>query len=157
MKMFAPYWRTIAVTVVQDLHRRPQITQLLSDLLAMSVSEFLVLTQVHTIPFFVLRKRQDILQRIADASGHSIMTLCREHNNMVAILSHILLQTSTDVETLVMGLLKSISPEFNHVDCAELLKSEPQATAAELLKFAGENNETKRLKVRTIIFWLVRR
>ncbi|KAL9130247.1 MAG: hypothetical protein Q9217_001540 [Psora testacea] len=146
MKMFAPYWRTVAVTVVQDLQRRPQIAQQVSDLLAMGVSDFLVLTQAYTIPFFVLRKRQDILQRIADASGQSIMTLCREHNNMAAILSNILLQTSTDAESLVMALLKSISPEFSKVDCAELLKSEPQATAAELLKFASDNDEMKRPK-----------
>ncbi|KAL9104639.1 MAG: hypothetical protein Q9163_000443 [Psora crenata] len=146
MKLFAPYWRTLAVTVVQDLQRLPQIAQQVSELLAMSVSDFLVLTQVHTIPFFVLRKRQDSLQRIADASGLSIMALCREHNNMAAILSNILLETSTDAESLVMALLKAVSPDFNSVDCAELLKSEPQATAAELLKFAGDNDEINRPK-----------
>ena len=144
MKLFAPYWRTVAVIVVQDLQRRPQIAQQISDLLAMSVQEYLNLTKVHIIPYFVLRKRQDILQRIADASGQSVMALCREHNNMAAILSSILLQSSSDVESLMLSLLSSISPDFNNVDCAELLKSEPQATAAELLKFTGDCDEAKR-------------
>ena len=147
MKLFAPYWRTIAVTVIQDIHRRPQIVQQISDLLAMSVSDFLSMTQVHTVPFFVLTKKQDILQRIADACGQSIMVLCREHNNLAAFLSCVLLRTSSDVESLVMALLNSVSPEFGNVDCAELLKSEPQSTAAELLRAAGENDEVKRPKV----------
>ncbi len=147
MKLFAPYWRTIAVTVVQDIQRRPQIAQQISDLLAMSVSDFLSMTQVHTVPFFVLTKKQDVLQRIADACGQSIMVLCREHNNLAAILSCVLLQTSSDVESLVMALLNAVSPEFGNVDCAELLKSEPQSTASELLRAAGENDEIKRPKV----------
>ena len=147
MKLFAPYWRTIAVTVVQDIHRRPQIVQQISDLLAMSVSDFLSMTQVHTVPFFVLTKRQDVLQRIADACGQSIMVLCREHNNLAAILSCVLLRTSSDVESLVMALLNAVSPEFGNVDCADLLKSEPQATASELLRAAGENDEVERPKV----------
>ena len=147
MKLFAPYWRTIAVTVVQDIHRRPQVAQQISDLLAMSVSGFLSMTQVHTVPFLVLTKKQEVLQRIADACGQSIMVLCREHNNLAAILSCVLLRTSSDVESLVMALLNSISPEFANVDCAELLKSEPQSTAAELLRAAGENDDVKRPKV----------
>ena len=147
MKLFAPYWRTIAVTVVQDIYRRPQIAQQISELLAMSVSDFLSMTQAHTVPFFVLTKKQDILQRIADACGQSIMVLCREHNNLAAILSCVLLRTSSDVESLVMALLNAVSPEFANVDCAELLKSEPQSTASELLKAAGENDEVIRSKV----------
>ena len=147
MKLFAPYWRTIAVTVVQNIHRRPQIVQQVSDLLAMSVSDFLSMTQAHTVPYFVLTKKQDVLQRIADACGQSIMVLCKEHNNLAAILSCVLLRTSSDVENVVMALLNAISPEFGNVDCADLLKSEPQATASELLKAAGEDDDIKRAKV----------
>ena len=147
MKLFAPYWRTIAVTVVQNIHRRPQIVQQVSDLLAMSVSDFLSMTQAHTVPYFVLTKKQDVLQRIADACGQSIMVLCRGHNNLAAILSCVLLRTSSDVENLVMALLNAVSPEFGNVDCADLLKSEPQATASELLRAASEDDDIKRLKV----------
>ena len=147
MKLFAPYWRTIAVTVVQDLHRRPQIAQQLSDLLAMSVSEFLAMTQVHTVPFFVLTKKHDILQRIADACGDSIMALCREHNNLAAILSCVLLRTSANVEDLIMTLLNAVSSEFSNVDCTDLLRSEPQATASELLKAAGEDGGAQKARV----------
>ena len=147
MRLFAPYWRTIAVAVVQDLHRRPQIAHQISDMLATSVADFLTLTQVHTVPFCVLTKRKDVLQRIADACGQSIMALCREHNNLAAILSCILLRGSHNVESLVMTLLNAVSPEFSNVDCAELLKSEPQATASELLRVAGGNDEIRKSRV----------
>lgn len=139
MKLFAPYWRTIAVTIVQDLYRRPQIAQQVSELLAMNVPDFLVLTQMHTIPYFVLQRRHEILQRIADACGLTIMTVCREHSNLAAILSSVLLKISDDVEAQMMALLNGVSPEFASVNCADLLKSEPQATATELLKIAGED------------------
>ena len=152
--MFAPYWRTVAVNVVKDLHRRPQIAQQMSDLLSMSVSEYLSMTQVYTIPNLVLTKKQDILQRVADACGKSIMALCRDHNNLAAILSCILLQNASEVGNLVMALLNAVSPEFSNVDCAELLKSEPQATASELLKVAGEDDDVYREKVKPAFHFL---
>ncbi|KAL6718301.1 serine/threonine-protein kinase M1 [Lecanora helva] len=154
MKLFAPYWRTVAVTVAQDLHRRPQIAQQISDLLALSVSDFLCLTQVHTVPFFVLTKKQDVLQRIANACGTSIMALCREHNNLAAILSCVLLKSPSDAEGLVISLLNAVSPEFNNVDCAELLRSEPQATASELLKAAGEVDGVKKSRAHQALEFL---
>ena len=154
-RLFTPYWRTVAVTAVQNIQRRPQIIQQLADLLGMSVSDLLVQTQVHTVPFFVLTKRQDALQRIAEACNQSTMALCQEHQNLAAILSNILLQPSADSESLVMALLNSVSPDFKNVDCAELLKSEPQASAAELLKFAGEGEETRTSQVSHDITTLV--
>ena len=148
MKLFAPYWRTVAVTVLQDIHRRPQVIQQVADLLAMNVSDFLVMTQVHTVPYFVLTKKQDVLQRIAEASSLSVMALCREHNNLAATLATLMIQTSTETETLVMTILYAASPEFNNVNCLELLRSEPQATAAELLKLGVDNAVEALTKVR---------
>ena len=149
LKIFAPYWRTIAVTVVQNLQNRPQVAQNVADLLGKSVDAFLLLTQVHLVPYLVLGKRRDILQRIADANNQSVLELCREPNNMAGILANILLQASGDVENLVVSLLNSVSPDFSNVDCEELLKSEPQATATELLKFAGDLSDERRVMVRS--------
>ena len=113
----------------------------------MNVADFLSMTQVYTVPVFVLTKKKAILQRIADACGQSVMVLCREHSNLAAILSCVLLRTSSDVENIVMNLLNAVSPEFCNVDCAELLKSEPQATASELLRAAGESDDLTKIKV----------
>lgn len=144
-----PYWRTIAQYVVKDLLRRPQVAQHLSDLLAMSVSEFLCLTQVYTIPFLVLTKKRDILQKIADACGCTIMPLCMDHNNMAAILSCILLQPSEDVEIVIMALFNAASPDFSQLDHIDLIRAEPILTASELLKAASEDDLALRSRVST--------
>ena len=147
MRLFTPYWRTIAITVVQDLQRRPQVAQQMSDLLAMTVTDFLRLTQYHTTPYLVLTKKRDILQRVADACGRSIKDQCMDHNNLAAVLAYILLQPSKDTEDMIMGLLRAASSEFDHVDCAELVKGEPMLTASELLKAAGEDDDLKKSRV----------
>ena len=147
MRLFTPYWRTIATTVVQDLQRRPQVAQQMSDLLAMTVTDFLRLTQYHTTPFLVLTKKRNILQRVAGACGRSIKDQCMDHNNLAAILASILMQPSTNTEEMIMGLLRAVSSEFDNVDCAELVKGEPMLTASELLKAAGEDDDSKRSRV----------
>lgn len=147
MRLFMPYWRTIAPTVVKDLQRRPQIAQYLSDLLAMNVSEFLCLTQVHTVPYLVLTKKKDTLQRIADASGRTTKALCMDHNNMAATLACILLHSSDDLENVIMTLLNAVTSEFSNIDCMELVNAEPILTASELLKAASDDNNVKKSKV----------
>lgn len=149
MRLFTPYWRTIAITVVKELQTRPQIAQQLSDLLVLSVPDFLVLTQTFTIPYLILTKRREILQRIAQARGSdcSLWTLCTDTTNMAAILAYLLIQPSTDIESMIIALLTEITPEFSNVDLAELAKAEPITIATELLKAAAEDDEVKRAKV----------
>lgn len=149
IKLFMPYWRTIAPHVVKDLLRRPQVAQHLSDLLSMSVSEFLCLTQVYTVPLLVLTKKRDILQKIADACGQTIMQLCMDHNNMAAILSCILLQPSEDMENVIVALFNAASPDFSQLDHIDIIRAEPILTASELLKAASEDDPSLRTRVST--------
>ena len=149
MRLFEPYWRTIAVVIVKDLQSRPQIVQRVCDLLNMTVSQFLQITQFYTIPYLIATKRKDLLQRIVTACGpeHSIKSLCMGHAQLAAILSFLLLQPSTDQETMIMSLLKEASPDFKDADIVELMKSEPMLTAFELLKVAGEEEEERSARV----------
>ncbi|KAL8891174.1 MAG: hypothetical protein Q9215_001770 [Flavoplaca cf. flavocitrina] len=143
-RLLAPYWRTLAPTVAQDLQRRPQIAQYLSDLMSVNVAELLRLTQAYTIPYLVLTKQQHILQRVADACGRSIKDLCMEPVNTSAILAYILLRSASDAEITIMTAFQSASSEFLNVDCAELIKAEPVLIASELLKAAGDaDDDTK--------------
>ena len=148
MRLFAPYWRTIATAVVNDLMRRPQVVQQLADLLAVTVADFLVFTQAYTIPYLVLTKKRDILQRIADSAGRSTKQLCMDHSNLAATLACILLQESDDMEGLIIALFSNISPEFAKIHYTDLLKAEQPLTAAELLKSAPDNDGTSKPKVR---------
>lgn len=66
---------------------------------------------------------------------------------MAAILAYLLIQPSTDIESMIIALLTEITPEFRTVDLAELAKAEPITIATELLKAAAEDDEAKRPKV----------
>lgn len=143
MRLFAPYWRTIATAVVIDLLRKPQVVQQMSDLLAMTVPDFLLFTQTYTVPYLVLTKKRDILQRIADSCNRSPKSLCMEHNNWAAILASTLLQESSDIENLIMGLFSTVTPEFGKIHYTELLKAEQPLTAGEILKAASEDESRK--------------
>ncbi|KAL9039802.1 MAG: hypothetical protein Q9180_002315, partial [Flavoplaca navasiana] len=145
-RLLAPYWRTLAPTVAQDLQRRPQIAQYLSDLMSVTVAELLRLTQTYTLPYLVLTKQQNILQRIADACGRSIKDLCMEPVNTSAILAYILLRSTSDAENTIMTAFQSVSSEFLNVDCAELIKAEPVLIASELLKAAGDADDATKPK-----------
>ena len=147
MRIFTPFWRTIAVTVVKDLQSRPQIAQQVSELLGTSVAEFLNLTQVYTIPHLVMTKKMDILQRVADASNLDIWSLCIDRTNMAAIIAYIMLQPSQDIATLVMVSLRAADPGFQSIDLTELLKAEPVSLAVHLLKAAEDDDILKRPRV----------
>ena len=149
MRLFDPYWRTIATTVIKDLHTRPQITQRICDLLNIKVPDFLILTQTYTVPYLISAKKRSILQRIADARGsdQSIWSLCTEPANMAAILVYLLLQSSTDVEHMVMASLLETSPDFKDFDLEKAINSLPIPIACELLKIAGEEDEEKKTRV----------
>ena len=147
MRLFAPYWRTIAVGVVNDLLRRPQTVQQMSDLLSMTVTDFLSFTQMFTLPYLIVTKKRDILQRISDACNRSPKSLCMEHHNWAAILTNILMQDTDDVEQLMMGLLAPVSSDFAKIHYSELLKAEQPLTAGELLKVATEDEPLKIEKV----------
>ncbi|KAL8735716.1 MAG: hypothetical protein Q9181_002719 [Wetmoreana brouardii] len=153
-RFLEPYWRTLAPTVVQDLQRRPQIAQYLSDLISVTVAGLLRLTQTHTLPYLVLTKRRDIVQRIADACNRSVKELCMEHSNMSNILAYIMLQSSSETEITIMTAFEVVSSEFANVNCSELVKAEPVLIASELLKASGELDEASKSKAFEALYFL---
>ena len=66
-----------------------------------------------------------------------------EHKNMANIVALILLRSSNDTESTVMSLLNAATPDFNNVDCAELVKTEPVLIASELLKATSELDDLR--------------
>ena len=146
-KLFEPYWRTVAITVVKSLQNRPQIAQQMSDLLSIDVRAFLRLTQQFTVPYLVLTKRKEILQRIADARAPpypSVASLCMDRGNMPNILAYLLLHTApNDWEITILSLLREVSPNFASVDLVEIVRIESLLTVIELLKAAGEAEDDK--------------
>ncbi|KAH8660790.1 protein kinase-like protein rad3 [Tricladium varicosporioides] len=144
-RMFSSFWDTVAIEAVKDLLNRPQTTQLMADLLGISVSEFLVLTQSFTLPWLVLHGKSDVIKRISEArKDKEIWSTLMETSNLVAIMPLLLIQDVQDTEIFVMALFKAISSKFKHLDFAELVRIEPAQQAFNLLKIAAEADESKK-------------
>lgn len=147
-RLCSPYWATVAVEVVKELLVKPQTTQLMADLLGMSVSEFLVLTQCHTVPWLILNKHIDVVGRISEArKDPEVFKICLDPLNLCPMLALLLVQNVTEPETYIMGLLRPVHPRFKEIDLAELIRCEPASTALCLLKAAGEADDSKKSRV----------
>ena len=145
--LFKPFWRTIAVSVVQDLLCRPQKIQLLSDFLQIGVDRFLLLTQQDTLPSLILTKKRDILQRLALARGPrtKVEDICLQpRTNLAAILALLLLQPSPDIEATATAILADTVPALRDHDLVSLIKLDPMLIAAEMLKVAGDEDPSRK-------------
>ena len=150
VELFRPFWRSVAPDVVKDLTTCPQKAQQLSDLLGLNggVDELLVLTQAETVPFLVLTKRHDILQRIAQARKSTQLQelIMDPPRNLAGVLSRLLLE-SGDTEHAAASLLQDAAPNLRN-RFVEVVKIDPILTACEMLKAAGDSDERARLRVR---------
>jgi len=148
--MLKPFWRSIATSVVKDLHTRPQKIQQLSDLFGISVNQFLHSTQPATVPSLVLMKKKDVLQRIAFACGPTkqIFDICKQPpRTLAATLALLLQQQSSNIEELTMEHLCEVAPEFRNFSLLEWLQIGVIPITCEMLKAASDRNEDKRPNV----------
>ena len=147
-RLFSPFWGNIANEAVKNLLVKPQTSQLMADLLGISVSGFLLLTQSYSLPWLVLAKKGDVIQRIAEArKDANDWAVIMAPSNMVPILALLLIQSVSDMEVFIMSLLRSISTKFKDKELEELIRIEPASQALHLLKAAGEADESKKSRV----------
>lgn len=149
MDLFRPFWSSVALSAVRDLHSRPQKVQSLCELLRIDIDRFLVLTQHYTIPTLVLTRKRDILQRIAAArgKGESIHQLCvQPATNLAAILALLLNQPVADPEEEALRCLSDVSPSFRGIDLTSLVKIDPVLAACEMLKQSGDSAENQKAR-----------
>lgn len=146
--LFRPYWHSLGIGVVQDITHSPQKCQQVADLLGFSVSHFLQLTQADTIPFLVLGRRRDVLQKLASSRGKiiSVWKMCMQPRNLTAILSLLVAQNPVHLESFIVECLGQASDDFKHEDLSNLMKMDPIPVACEVLRLAGDN-PTMREKV----------
>lgn len=147
-RLFSPFWGVVAIDPVEDLLVRPQSAQLLSDLLRVSVSEFLIMTQSHTLPYLVMTRKIEVINRISAVTGEDNAQLLMHKENLVAVLALLLQQNVPDMETYIMTLLKAVSRQFADVDFVSILQNGPCEQALHLLKAAAEADDSKKSRVR---------
>lgn len=131
--LFSPYWRTLSIPIIRNLQSRPDMAQKVCDLMNIKVADLLTLTKVHTLPYLVLTRKQDIIARIAAADDSSPGTLCRERHTLAAVLAYLLGQPSADPEGMIMSLLLDVSEDFKDYDVAHWLRTEPMLISCHLL------------------------
>ncbi|KAL2181037.1 phosphatidyl inositol 3-kinase-like protein [Thermothelomyces heterothallicus CBS 202.75] len=147
-QLFEPFWGNLAFSVVKDLVTKPQTAQLVADLMQISVSDLLRMLQKHALPWLVLTKKREVIQKIAEARGDKeIWETCMDANNLPSILSLLLIQDAPDIAAHTMSLLGHISPRVNSFELAELLRTDPLTIALELFKAAADASEARKARV----------
>lgn len=145
--LLRPFWRTLAITAVNSLQRRPQIAQQLSDFLNLGIDEWLMLTEVYVLPHLVLAGKADLIAKMAARRELSTFALCTNKENLAAILAFLLALPSSDPATTILRTLGNICEEFSTSNLSELARIEPILTACNLLKSAAEAGDGQANKV----------
>ncbi|KAF8859864.1 protein kinase-like protein rad3 [Acephala macrosclerotiorum] len=147
-RLFSAFWGVVAIEAVKDLLVRPQTSQLMADLLKISVTEFLILTQSYTLPYLIMTKKIDVISRIAEASNKNNFNLLMHKDNLVSVIALLLQQSVADMETYVLSLLRLADVEFKNYDLNTLLRIGASEKALLLLKAAAEADDSKKSRIR---------
>ncbi|TWU75172.1 serine/threonine-protein kinase M1 [Metarhizium rileyi] len=125
--------------------QRPQRSRAIAELLQISVNELLLLVQTHALPWLVLDKRHDVIQKFAEARQEKDTWMqIMDGSNLAATLALLLVQETDDIEKFTKSRLDEISPHFHPQSLLELFRSEPVLIALELFKMAAGADENKR-------------
>ena len=147
-QLFEPFWASLAFSVVKDSATKPQTARLVADLMHMSVSGLLLVLQKHALPWLVLTKKREVIQKITEARGETeTWQTCMDHANLPSILALLLVQDAPDIAAHAMSLLGHVSSHTNGFELVELLRTDPLTIALELFKAGAEANETRKARV----------
>lgn len=147
-RLFEPFWPNLAYMVTKDMVQRPQMSRTIAELLQVSVNELLLLIQTHALPWLVLDKQKDVIQKIAEARRESEIWLpLIDPANLAATLALLLVQDVEDIASFAKSRLDELSAHFQLEPLANLLQVEPVLTVIELLKAAGDADETRKALV----------
>lgn len=127
---------------------RPQQSRAIAELLQISVNDLLLLIQTHALPWLVLDKRNDVIQKIADARQEpGIWQPLLDNANLAAILSLLMIQEPDNIETFIKSRLEEISPHFRPHSIIDMIQIEPVLIVIELLKAAAEADDERKQSV----------
>jgi serine/threonine-protein kinase ATR len=147
-QLFQPFWPILAFSVVKDLVSKPQTARLVADLLQMSVLDLLLMLQKHALPWLVLTKKREVIQKITEARGETeTWQPCMDPANLPSILTLLLVQDVPDIAAHSMSLLGHVSSHLDKFELVELLRTEPLIIALELFKAASGANEARKARV----------
>ncbi|RYP19412.1 hypothetical protein DL765_003385 [Monosporascus sp. GIB2] len=148
-QLLEPFWRSLAFSAVKDCVTQPKLIRILAELMLMNIQDLILYIHGHAMPWLVLTKKRDIIQKIAEVRGEEEpWQPCLDNANLGPILALLLVQEVSDVQEYSMTLLRQISSHFDGLSLVELLQMEPLITTLELLKAAGDADETHKPHIR---------
>ncbi|KAK4042470.1 hypothetical protein C8A01DRAFT_44486 [Parachaetomium inaequale] len=151
-RLFQPFWANLAFSVVKDLVSKPQTAQLVADLMQMSVSDLLLLLQKHALPWLVLTKKREVIQKITEARGDAqTFKTFMDTANLPSILALLLVQDAPDIAAHTMSLLGHVSPGMDRFELVDLLRTDPLTIALELFMAGSDANQARKARVRAAL------
>ena len=148
-RLFEPFWKSLAYMTTKDMVHRPQQSRAIAELLQIPVNDLLLLIQTHALPWLVLDKRRDVIQKIAEARQEKeLWQPLMDGTNLAATLALLLVQDPDNMEGFAKSRLNEISPHFHSLTLLDLFQSEPVFIAMELLKSAAGADAARRQVVR---------
>ena len=142
--LMEPYWRNLAYLTTKNMNRNPQASRAVAELLQLSINELLLLIQSHALPWLVLHKSNDVIQKIAEARQEKEIwrPLVDDSNNLATTLSLLLMQDQGFEGAFAKQRLDSVSRDFESSTIHSLLQKEPVLVSLELLKAAADQDPT---------------
>jgi len=127
---------------------RPQTIQAIAEMLHITVRELLLLIQTHALPWLVLTKKKDIIQKIAEARQEKeLWRTVMDPANLGPIVALLLVQDVPQVEQFAKARFNDVSGHFQTQKITDLVLAESPAVVLELLKAAGDAGEDQNHKV----------
>jgi len=149
-RLFQPFWPSLAFSVVKDLVSKPQTASKIAELLQLQggVQELLRLLQQQALPWLVLNRKRDVIQKIAEARGETeSCEPCLDTINLSSILALLLVQDVPNVAEFSMSLLRAASSQFDNSELVDLLRTDPLLMTLELFKLAADGDEARKARV----------
>ncbi|EGX95160.1 phosphatidylinositol 3- and 4-kinase, putative [Cordyceps militaris CM01] len=154
-RLLEPYWKSLAYMATKDMVRGPQRSRAIAELLQISVNDLLLLIQTHALPWLVLDKRTEVIQKFAEARQDSLgWEPLMDNANMAAILSLLMIQETDDIETFVKSRLNDVGLHLPDRRIVDLLQIEPVLIAIELLKAAGQADGARKETITEALRWM---
>jgi len=126
---------------------KPQTTRIVADLFQFNVPELVLHVHLHALPWLVLSKRRDVIQKIAECRGEKeIWLMFVDNATMSSVLALLLRQDvpGGQIEAFTMALLRHVSPHFNNSTLVDVLRPVTVQVILELLKAAGDADEDRK-------------
>lgn len=144
-----PFWKDIGFEVFKDFCVRPQKAQQLADLVEMPVNQLLIHSQSAILPYLVLMKKKDVLNRLAKVRCTTVQNIfLQEPRILASTLAMLLMHPADNIEKSVTALLCESIPEFAKEELSGIVKMQPVLVASEILKAAAvEEGEGRKKEV----------